>query len=307
MLSELSLIFSRVSPRDKLRVVNLLKEVGEVVAVTGDGVNDTLSLKRADIGVAMGRQGSDVAKEAAEVVLIDDDFTTLVNAVREGRTIFQNLKSVILSSITSNIGELSCVCIGFFGAAFGLPIPITAVQILSVDLIGEMLPLMALTFDPAEPTMMRQPPRKLGSHIIDRRRLAELVLFGTLMGMVGYVSFYMVLHDGGSVGQAQAAAYTGIILTQCTNILSRRTSDSIFRRYLFANRQMWFALIISFLAVATIVTVPTVGFWFGFEPLNPKNWIWPVLGALAVLSCFESMKFITRSSNDRSQTDETTF
>jgi len=295
LLREPSLIFSRVSPRDKLRVVDLLKQMGEVVAVTGDGVNDTLSLKRADIGVAMGRQGSDVAKEAAEIVLIDDDFTTLVNAVREGRTIFQNLKSVILSSITSNIGELSCVCIGFVGAAFGLPIPITAVQILSIDLIGEMLPLMALTFDPAERAMMRQPPRKLGAHIIDGRRLAELVLFGTLMGMVGYVSFYMVLRDGGSLGQAQAAAYTGIVLTQYINILSRRTSQTIFCRYLFSNRQIWFALIISFLAVTVIVTVPAVGLWFGFEPLLLKHWFWPIAGALAVLACFEGLKLLTRT------------
>ncbi len=292
-----SLIFSRVSPTDKLRIVSLLKESGEVVAVTGDGVNDALSLKRADIGVAMGRLGSDVAKEAAEIVLIDDDFTTLVNAVREGRTIFHNLRSVILSSITSNIGELSCVCLGFVGAAFGLPIPITAVQILSVDLIGEMLPLMALTFDPAERGMMRQPPRKMGAHIIDGRRLAELLFFGTLMGLVGYASFYLVLLDGGPTGAAQAAAYTGIVLTQYVNVLSRRTSDSVFRRYLFANKQIWYALIVSFLAVATIVTVPDIGLWFGFEPLAPAHWFWPVTGALAVLLCFEAKKLMMRRAH----------
>jgi len=184
-----SMILSRVSPQDKYRVVKALKAMGEVVAVTGDGVNDTLSLKSADIGVAMGEKGSDVAKEAAEIVLTDDDFTTLVLAVREGRTIYQNLKSVILSSITSNIGELSCVCVGFAGAAAGLPIPISAVQILSVDLMGEMLPLMALTFDPAERTLMRQPPRKLEAHIIDRTRLIELAFFGTLMGLGAYCRF----------------------------------------------------------------------------------------------------------------------
>jgi len=292
MLGERSLIFSRVSPTDKLRVVKLLTGMREVVAVTGDGVNDTLSLKQADIGVAMGRLGSDVAKEAAEIILVDDDFTTLVNAVREGRTVFQNLKSVILSSITANIGELSCVSLGFVGAAFGLPIPITAVQILSIDLIGEMLPLMALTFDPAERTMMRAPPRQLDAHIVDARRLAELVLFGTLMGGVGYVSFYVVLLDGGAVGEAQAAAYAGIVLTQYANILSRRTSDSIFRRYLFSNKQIWFALVISFLAVAAIVTVPGISVWFGFEPLAPEHWIWPAAGALAVLSCFEVKKLM---------------
>ncbi len=289
-----SLIFSRVSPADKLRIVSSLKQSGEVVAVTGDGVNDTLSLKRADIGVAMGRLGSDVAKEAAEIVLIDDNFTTLVRAVQEGRTIFHNLKSVILSSITSNIGELSCVCFGFVGVAFGLPVPITAVQILSIDLIAEMLPLMALTFDPAERAIMQRPPRKLGAHIIDGPRLAELIIFGTLMGLVGYLSFFMVLLDGGSVGAARAAAYTGIVLTQFANILSRRTSDSVFRRYLFSNKQIWYALIISFLAVAAIVTVPDIGLWFGFDPLAPGHWLWPVCGALAVLSCFEAKKLVIR-------------
>lgn len=294
LLGDQSLIFSRVSPTDKLRIVKLLKEQGEVVAVTGDGVNDTLSLKRADIGVAMGKLGSDVAKEAAEIVLVDDDFTTLVNAVREGRTVFQNLKSVILSSITSNIGELACVCLGFVGTAFGLPIPITAVQILSVDLIGEMLPLMALTFDPPERAMMRQPPRRLGAHIVDARRLAELTFFGTLMGAVGYGSFYMVRLDGGSLGAAQAAAYTGIVLTQYVNILSRRTAESVFRRHLFANKQMWFALAISFLVVTSIVSVPEMGLWFGFEPLRLEYWLWPVAGALAVLLCFEIKKLMAQ-------------
>ena len=197
-----SVILSRVSPKEKFRVVKQLKAMGEVVAVTGDGVNDTLSLKRADIGVAMGMQGSDVAKEAAEIVLTDDDFSTLVVAVREGRTIYQNLKSVILSSITSNIGELACVCTGFVGAAFGMPIPLTAVQILSVDLVGEMLPLMALTFDPPEERLMKQPPRELGSHIINRQRLLELVFYGVLTGLGAYFSFFMVLSSGGSTGMA---------------------------------------------------------------------------------------------------------
>ncbi len=289
-----SLIFSRVSPTDKFRIVKLLKEMGQVVAVTGDGVNDTLSLKEGHIGVAMGKLGSEVAKEAAEIVLIDDDFTTLVNAVREGRTVFQNLRSVILSSITSNIGELGCVCVGFVGAAFGLPIPITAVQILSVDLIGEMLPLMSLTFDPPGRDLMRNPPRKLGAHIVDRRRLLELAVFGVLMGLSGYASFYMVLASGGSTGMAQAAAFTGIVLTQYVNILSRRTDDTVFGRYLFANRQLWLALLVSSVVVAVIVSVPAVGLWFGFEPMRLEHWIWPVGGAVVFLGCFEAKKLLRR-------------
>jgi Ca2+-transporting ATPase len=281
-----------VSPGDKFLIVKLLKQMGNVVAVTGDGVNDTLSLKQADIGVAMGKLGSDVAKEAAEIVLTDDDFTTLVTAIREGRTIFQNLRSVILSSLTSNIGELSCVCLGFAGTAFGLPLPISAVQILSIDLIGEMLPLMALTFDPAEAGLMRRPPRKPGAHIVDARRLAELALFGALMGTSGYLSFYMVLTTGGTAAMAQAGAFTGIVLAQYVNILSRRTAVSVVGRHTFANRQLWAALLLSFAIVAVMVSVPAIGIWFGFEPLRLQDWVWPSAGAGIFLLCFEGRKML---------------
>ena len=293
-LSSESIVLSRVSPQEKYRIVKVLKSMGEVVAVTGDGVNDTLSLKRADIGVAMGKQGSDVAKEAAEIVLTDDEFSTLVVAVREGRTIYQNLKNVILSSITSNIGELSCVCVGFVGAAMGMPIPITAVQILSIDLIGEMLPLMALTFDPPEKELMQRPPRKLGSHIIDRPRLVSLVFFGVLMGLAGYFSFYMVLQTGGTESMAQAATFLGIVLVQYMNILSRRTAGTIFGRHLFSNRPLWSALVVSFLIVALITSYPAAGSWFGFETLGLKDWIWPLTAAVVFLACFEIVKVAAR-------------
>ncbi|MEE4300456.1 MAG: cation-transporting P-type ATPase [Pseudomonadales bacterium] len=290
LLAAESLVLSRVSPQEKFRIVERLKSRGEVVAVTGDGVNDTLSLKRADIGVAMGMQGSDVAKEAAEIVLTDDDFGTLVIAVREGRTIYQNLSSVILSSITSNVGELTCVCAGFVGAALGLPIPITAVQILSIDLIGEMLPLMALTFDPPEAELMKRPPRRLGSRIVDRRRLVELVCLGMLMGLGGYFAFFMVLQTGGSTPSAQAAAFLGIVLIQFMNILSRRTGGSVFGRHLLSNGPLLASLLLSFAIVALITSVPAIGSWFGFEALRLQDWLWPVVAALAFLTCFELMK-----------------
>jgi Ca2+-transporting ATPase len=290
ILRERSVIFSRVSPADKYRIVKLLRRMGEVVAVTGDGVNDTLSLKQADIGVAMGKLGSEVAKEAAEIVLIDDDFSTLTAAIREGRTIFQNLKRVILASINCNLGELSVVIIGFIGVAVGLPIPITAVQILAIDLIAEMLPLMALTFDPPERGLMEQPPRKLGEHIVNRRSLTELCFFGTLMGMAGYFSFYMVLSHEGSIGMSQAAAYASIALVQYVNILSRRTSQSMFTGYLFANKHLWSAMIVSLLLVLTIINVPEIGLWFGFDPMRATDWIWPVSGAAVFLLAFELRK-----------------
>ncbi|HLF10978.1 MAG TPA: cation-transporting P-type ATPase [Gammaproteobacteria bacterium] len=301
LLTDASLIFSRVSPQDKYRIVRLLKQMGEVVAVTGDGVNDTLSLKQADIGVAMGGLGSDIAKEAAEVVLLDDNFGTLVIAIREGRTIYQNLQRVILSSITSNLAELSCVCFGFIGAAAGLPIPITAVQILAIDLIGEMLPLMALTFDPPASTIMQQPPRKLGAHILHRRSLLELFFFGTLMGAAGYFSFYMVQRGGGSLGASQAAAYGSIVLVQYANILSRRTARSVFGPHSFSNGKLWMALVISLFVILLIINVSAIGAWFGFEPMRPRDWIWPVIGTAVFLLTFEIKKALRGASKGLQQ------
>jgi len=295
VLREPSLVFSLMSPEDKFRVVKLLKQMGEVVAVTGDGVNDTLSLKQADIGVAMGRLGSDVAREAAEIVLLDDNFTTLVTAIRTGRTIFNNLKNVILATINANLGELSLVCLGFVALALGLPLPITAVQILAVDLIGEMLPLMALTFDPPERAIMVRPPRRLGDHIVNRRSLPDLFIFGFLMGAASYFSFYMVQHGGGSLGASQAAAYASIIMVQYVNILSRRSSQSIFSRYLFSNPQLWGAMVLTFSIVLTLINVPAIGIWFGFEPLSLHDWTWPVAGASFFLFCYESRKLLWKT------------
>lgn len=289
-----STIFSRVSPEDKYRIVTLLKEMGEVVAVTGDGVNDTLSLKKSDIGVAMGKMGSQVAKEASEIILLDDNFRTLTSAIHEGRTIFQNLKKTILSSITSNNGELTCVLLGFIGVAFGLPLPITAVQILAIDLVGEMLPLTALTFDPAEDDIMNNPPRDLNDHIINKNSLLNLIFYGFWMGAAGFFSFVMVYKFGsGTVQAGQAAAYAGIIFCQFINILSRRTSRTIFSKYLFTNPQLWGSFVISLIAVSFLIYIPSISIWFGFDALKPSDIMYPLIGAVVFLMLHEAGKLKT--------------
>ncbi len=295
LMRQQSVVFSRVSPEDKYRLITLLKEMGEVVAVTGDGVNDTLSLKKSDIGVAMGKLGSEVAKEASEIVLLDDNFKTLTMAISEGRTIFKNLKKTIIASITSNNGELTAVLLGFIGMIFGLPAPITAVQILAIDLIGEMLPLTALTFDPPEKSVMNTAPRDLNEHIINKQSLRDLIFFGFWMGAAGFFSFVMVFKFGtGTLGSAQAAAYTGIILCQYVNILSRRTDRTIFTSYLFTNRKLWGSFLVSILAVLFIINVPSVGLWFGFEGMSLADWRYPILGALVFLFWHEAKKFRLR-------------
>ena len=167
-------------------------------------------------------------------------------------------------------------------------------QILSIDLIGEMLPLMALTFDPADRTLMQQPPRKLGAHIVDGRRLLELGLLGTLMGMSGYASFYAVLQMDGSTGTAQAAAFVGIILTQYVNILSRRTPESVFSPQLFSNPRLWQAILLSLLVVGVLVSFPAVAVWPGFEPMQPQHWLPPVACAAIYVGCFEFWKMLQR-------------
>ncbi len=286
-----SVIFSRVSPQDKYRLVSLLKQMGEVVAVTGDGVNDTLSLKKADIGVSMGKMGSEVAKEASEIVLLDDNFSTLTHAIAEGRTIFANLKHTILSSITSNNGELACVLLGFVGIAFGLPAPITAVQILAIDLVGEMLPLTAMTFDPPEKTLMEKPPRNLKDHIINRRSYMNLVFYGFWMGAAGFFSFFMVYKFGsGTIESGRAAAYTGIIFCQFINILSRRTERTIFTRYLFANPYLWGSFAISIIAISLLIYIPSISIWFGFDGMTTSDLFYPALGAVVFLLLHESGK-----------------
>ena len=295
ILKEKSVIFSRVSPEDKFRIVSLLKKSGDVVAVTGDGVNDTLSLKKSDIGVAMGKMGSDVAKESADIVLLDDNFRTLTVAIQEGRTIFANLKKTILSSITSNNGELSCVLLGFIGIAFGLPAPITAVQILAIDLVGEMLPLTALTFDPPEKEIMQAPPRNLKEHIINKGSLMNLIFYGFWMGAAGFFSFFMIHYIGGaSVEAGRAGAYISMILCQFMNILSRRTEKTIFTSYLFTNPQLWGSFVISLIAISILIYLPQVSIWFGFEGLSFYNWMYPVMGALVFLGWHEGRKVICK-------------
>jgi len=300
ILKARSVVFSRVSPEDKYRIVALLKQMGEVVAVTGDGVNDTLSLKKSDIGVAMGKMGSEVAKEASEIILLDDNFSTLTVAIHEGRTIFKNLKKTIMASITSNNGELSCVLLGFIGVVFGLPIPITAVQILAIDLIGEMLPLTALTFDPPEKHILKEPPRNLKEHIINKKSLINLIFYGFWMGAAGFFSFVMVHHVGGaSVEAGRAAAYCGIILCQYVNILSRRTEQTIFTPYLFTNPQLWGSFLISIVAVMILIYPPAISIWFGFEALSLSDWMYPIIGMLVFLFWHEGRKVLLLVRNPK--------
>lgn len=287
-------IFSRVAPEDKLRIVELSKKAGHVVAVTGDGINDAPALKRADIGVAMGKTGTDVAKQSAEIVLLDDSFHTLVNAIQSGRVIFQNIKKTVLACITSNFGELTVVLLGLACASlFKLPAAITVIQILAIDLIAELFPLAALGFDPAGKNIMVQKPRNLKDHILGKKGLIDVVLAGLLMGILAFVNYLLYFKRVGysptldSVGTPTYAAattitYVTVVLCQFGNILTRRVGrgEKLLTSYLFSNKMLLGAFSLSLSIIMLLVYLPLLQPYFGTAGLGLVDWLSALLCAV---------------------------
>jgi len=309
MRNNSAMIFSRVEPAHKLRVVRLLGEQGRVVAVTGDGVNDAPALKRAHIGVAMGRTGVDVAKEIAEVVLLDDNFSTLVDAVEEGRSIYSNIRKVVLASLTTNIAELVAVLLGLVGVAVGnYAIPMLTIQILAIDLMAEILPLTFLCFDPPTPDDMKRPPRDRGNHILNAGTGIEIGFLGTLIGALSVANFFLYMHrhglalgqdDIGTVEYARASAMTWLTMSFCqfANILSRRYRDvSVFNRNILTNRVLLASILVSAGQTVVAVYVPGISGFLGFAAIGVVDWL-HVLGAAGVfLACWEGIKWVRRRS-----------
>jgi Ca2+-transporting ATPase len=291
-----AVIFSRVSPDDKFRIVDLLMKQGEIVAVTGDGVNDTLSLKRADIGIAMGKNGSKVAQEAANMILLDDNFSTIVVAIKEGRTIFRNLEKTIISNLGSNVAELTCVLIGFAGVFFGLPIPILALQILLIDIVGEMFPLIMLTYDPPEKSIMENPPRNPKDKILTNDTMKGIAFSGIIMGIIAYGAFlFSYLNNQNMPHQYEKAitiTFISVIFGQFANLLSRRTYDIAIGKYLFSNINLLLAILFSVSCIILIVYVPVFNLYFHTSPLTVADWILPIGTGIICLIIYEVKKFL---------------
>lgn len=299
-----SVIFSRVSPEDKLRIVGVIKESGRIVAVTGDGINDAPALKRADIGVAMGVTGTDVAKESAEIVLLDDSFHTLIGAVQQGRIVFNNIKKGTLSAFTSNTAELVVNLTSLAAASlFGIPLALTVMQILAIDLVAELFPIAALGWDPADRELMHEEPRNMNDHILNGRSITDLLWCGVLIGGLAYTNFLMFFHrhniDPSAIKghpailmQATALTYLTIVICQLGNILQRRSQDGLFTMYQFKNRQLGFAMLLSLSCVLAIIYSP-VNKYFGAGPLNAVDWASALAAAVLFLGIRELQRVLT--------------
>ncbi|RYE02276.1 MAG: cation-transporting P-type ATPase [Sphingobacteriales bacterium] len=299
------LIFSRTSPDEKLRIISLLKDSGEVVAVTGDGVNDTLSLKRSDIGIAMGNKGSKVAQEAANMVLLDDNFATIVDAIREGRTIYNNLRKNVMANMIGNWAELSVILLGFVAIFWQTPMAIYPVHILLIDLIGNMLPLLMLSYDPPEGDIMHQPPRKANT-MLGRKELVIIGYSGLAKGVISFAAYLFAyrLHEGGSLRHETAVTVTmaSIICCQFVNIMSTRTAGTVFSRYFFSNGRLLWGILCSFLFILLVSYTPFFNRHLHTGPMTAIDWalVWVGMGIyLLFLEATKHIRPYVRQSSHR--------
>ena len=303
-------VYARVAPEHKLRIVDALQADGHIVAMTGDGVNDAPALKKADIGVAMGITGTDVTKQASRMILADDNFATIVAAVREGRAIFANIRKFLRYLLSSNVGEVLTMFLGVVGAsvigldtaagAGAVVVPLLATQLLWMNLLTDAGPALALGVDPPPRDVMSHRPRKLTDRVIDREMQLGVLLVGLVMAVAALLTIDLKLPGGlveGSAGldEARTAGFTVLVLAQLLNnsISSRSERDSAFRG-LFHNRWLWAAIGVSLLLQLAVVNLPLLNDAFGTAPLSAGDWALCAGMASSVLWVNELKKLIVR-------------
>lgn len=299
------IIFARMTPKHKMRVVTILQEVGERVAVTGDGVNDAPALKKADIGIAMGISGSDVAKEASDMILLDDNFATIVNAVEEGRAVYENIRKFITYIFASNIPE-AVPYLAYI--LFAIPLPLTILQILAVDLGTDMLPALALGTEKPTPSVMKEPPRSREEKLVDLFLIARAYLFlGPIEAVACMFGFFFVLYGGGWTWgtllrpenalymQATTACLTAIIITQIGNVLACRSArESLLALGIFSNPLIFVGIGFEICLQLFIVYHPWGHRLFATAPLAPEVWLVLLPFAFLLVFAEEGRKFIVR-------------
>ncbi|MDI6860778.1 MAG: cation-translocating P-type ATPase [Caldisericia bacterium] len=260
-------VFARVSPHTKLKIVEELKNLGEKVAVTGDGINDALALKKADVGIAMGITGTDVSKEASDIVLTDDNFATIVEAIREGRRIYSNIKKVVMFLLSCNIGE---VLIILFATIMNLPIPFKPIHLLYLNLISDAFPALALGVEPEEEGIMDLPPRKPNEKILNRGNLIGILASALVEALITLFTFINILKSGGTLEQAQTGALITLIIAELIRAYANKTEfKPIKLKNIFNNKFLNYSVFISIALSLLIIYVPIFDKVFSLTPLKP--------------------------------------
>jgi Ca2+-transporting ATPase len=304
LASHPEVVFARVRPEHKLRVVAALQHLGQVVAVTGDGVNDAPALKRADIGVAMGVTGTDVAREAALMVLLDDSFASIAASVELGRSVYANIRRFLVYIFSHNIAELAPILLA---AALGFPlVPLSALQVLSIDLGSDVLPALALGAERPEAGIMTRPPRPVGERLLSGLVIRRFLFLGAIQALGVCFAFFWRIHSA-HLGYSQftAANHTyreartmtqaGIVVSQFFNALTVRSEDqSIVTVGLFSNRLLIFAGLTGVALVACVSYLPALQHIFGTAGLTVWDWLIITGFGLGLLAADECRKAVVR-------------
>jgi magnesium-transporting ATPase (P-type) len=303
-------VYARVAPEHKLRIVDALQHRGHVVAMTGDGVNDAPALKSSDIGIAMGITGTEVTKEAATMILGDDNYATIVDAVRQGRIIFDNIKKFLRYLLSSNLGEVGTVFFGVVLAGFlGLSdatepgtivLPLLATQILWINLVTDSAPALAMGVDPEIDDVMGRPPRRSTDRILDRAMWARIGFIGVVMATATLLTIDMFLPGGvidgsGTLEVARTAGFTTLVLAQLFNVFNSRSESTSALRNLFDNGWLWAAVLLAAGLQVAVVTVPFLQVAFGTASLDATQWAVCVAMASLILWLEELVKLFRRA------------
>lgn len=285
-------VYARVSPQHKLRITQQLIRRGEVVAITGDGVNDAPALKAAHIGIAMGKTGTDVAREAADMVLTDDNFASIAHAVEEGRVVFDNIRKVTFFLIPTGVGAI----LSIFGAVLlGVPIPYVPAQLLWINVVTNGLQDVALAFEPGEPGIIDRPPRSPKEGIMSRILKERTVLVGLIISAGVIYNFNETLNDGASIEKARSVAVTTMVFFQFFQAWnSRSETESIFRIPLMSNPFLFYSLIAAFFAQLAVLYVPALQWVFRTVPLDFTDWLEIGAMAITVVAAVEIDKWLRR-------------
>lgn len=282
-------VYARVSPEHKVKIVKAFQDEGCVVAMTGDGVNDAPALKLADIGIAMGIMGTDVSKEAADVVLTDDNFATIVSAVEEGRRIYDNIVKAIQFLLSTNLGEILVL---FVAVLANWAVPLLPIHILWINLVTDSLPALALSVDPAEPDIMSRKPINPKQGIMNPHFTTRVILQGTMIGILSLIAYRIGIRS--SIEIAQTMTFAVLAFTQITHVLNVRSTHFSAFKNMFTNKYLWGALGIVIILMLVVLEIPALETIFHVSNLDGNHWLWVVLLSLAPLPIMELVKSIER-------------